>query len=356
MTRAERTEDAALETLFVPFRTGALEWSAPAAFLHARFGPDLADIGVSALTCEQSFKPDADALLRAGFDVATDIGAEPRRFALVLVLPPRQREQARALLARAARLAGPDGVVVAASANASGARTHEADLARLCGTLESLSKHKCRVFWTVRKTQQGFDDALIAEWLALDAPRPILEGRFVSRPGVFAWDRIDPASELLISQLSATRSGTAADLGAGFGYLSAALLEKCPGIAALDLYEADARALDLAKRNLSPYAARVAIDYRWYDVASGLPKRYDVIVTNPPFHTAGGSDDPGLGRRFITTAAAALNPGGRLFLVANRHLPYENVLNAAFGSVRIAIQKHGFKIIEATRSLAGVRR
>ena len=68
---------------------------------------------------------------------------------------------------------------------------------------------------------------------------------------------------------------------------------------------------------------RIAIEYHWHDVTAGLPETYDVIVTNPPFHTANGADNPGLGRRFIAAAAQALNPGGRLCLVANRHLPYE---------------------------------
>ena len=38
------------------------------------------------------------------------------------------------------------------------------------------------------------DAVLLDDWIALDAPRVIADGRFVSRPGVFAWDRIDAAS------------------------------------------------------------------------------------------------------------------------------------------------------------------
>ena len=88
------------------------------------------------------------------------------------------------------------------------------------------------------------DQALIAKWAALDAPRPILDGRFSSRPGVFAWDRIDPASALLAEHLPADLAGKGADLGAGYGYLSAEILSRCAKVSALDLYEAEARALD----------------------------------------------------------------------------------------------------------------
>ncbi len=345
----DEVEAAALAALFTPFRQGALAWPDRVAFLRARLGAALTEMPRAQLVCEQSFKPDADALLSAGFAVSAQISASPGAFPLVLVLPPRQREESRALLARAMQLAGPAGIVVAAAPNTAGARSHEADLQRLCGAVATLSKHKCRVFWSTPGSRTHADEALAAEWLALDAPRPILEGRFVSRPGVFAWDRIDAASELLIAELPRALSGTAADLGAGFGYLSRELLARCPGIVALDVYEAEARALDLAKQNLAAVSGPVAIDYHWHDVTAGLSRTYDVIVTNPPFHTSNGADDPGLGRRFIGAAARALNPGGKLFLVANRHLPYEAVLNASFGAVRTAAQRYGFKIIEATR-------
>jgi 16S rRNA (guanine1207-N2)-methyltransferase len=197
------------------------------------------------------------------------------------------------------------------------------------------------------------DAALLSAWREGDAPRPILDGRFMSRPGVFAWDRIDAASALLAEHLPTTLAGSAADLGCGIGYLSAELLQRCRGVVSVDLHEAEARALELARRNLAPFADRVSLVFHWHDVTQGLPGRHDVIVSNPAFHAQGSMDRPDIGRAFITAAAAALSPGGRLWMVANRHLPYESVLNARFGTVRIVAQSQGFKIIEAIK--AGAR-
>ncbi|HJY39074.1 MAG TPA: methyltransferase, partial [Steroidobacteraceae bacterium] len=145
-------------------------------------------------------------------------------------------------------------------------------------------------------------------------------------------------------------AGRAADLGAGFGYLGVELLQRCAGVAALDMFEAERRALDLARRNLAAFESRASIRYCWYDVTAGLADRYDTIVCNPPFHTHARADRPDVGRRFIAAAAGALQPGGRLWMVANRHLAYEAALGAGFERVRLVTQQHGYKIVEAVKA------
>jgi 16S rRNA (guanine1207-N2)-methyltransferase len=341
--------DPALETLFLPFAEGRLAWPSQgeaAMFLRARDGWPLRQQTLPGLVCEQSFKPEADALSQAGF--AVNVADAQKTYDVVLILPPRQRDEARALLARAVAMTKPGGRVIASQSNDEGARSTEGDLAKLTGDVESMSKNKCRVFWTASLAR--LDASLVADWQQLDAVRPIADGRFVSRPGIFAWDRIDVASALLAEHLPASLRGRAADLGAGFGYLSAELLTRCPGVTALDVYEAENRALELARVNLKQFEGRATLNYRWHDVSIGLPDEYDVIVTNPPFHAQRGIDRPDIGKRFIAVAADSLRPGGSLWLVANRHLPYEAVLSHSFDSVRTVVQQHGYKIISAVRS------
>ena len=338
----------ALDAVFVPFHQHvlALPASRRALFMRARAGVWQGDFPSVDWTCEQGFKPFADALERSGARVGD--APEGETFPLVVRLPPRQRDEARAAFVRALQRRSDGGIVVAAVANSEGARSAEDDLRRLAGSVQVLSKHKCRVFWT--EPGASVDDVLAAEWLALDAPRAIAGGRYTSRPGLFAWDRIDPASALLAAQWPESLSGCAADLGAGYGFLSCELLRRCDGITAIDAWEAEARALGPARDNLERAAREIrhgaAIDLTWHDVTRGLPRRYDVIVSNPPFHQ-GRADLPDLGRAFIAAAAAALEPHGSFWLVANRHLPYEALLAARFANVHERALGSGFKVYEA---------
>ncbi len=339
--------DPVLDSLLLPLTSGAITTpiKSRTLFLRARPGAGLRCFRPEQLVCEQSFKPEADRLRSAGF---TQDAASGEHFGLVLVLPPRSRDEARILFAQALQRVRSDGAVVACAANNQGARSLSDDLESLAGPLSSLSKHKCRVFWTTTP-HSSLNANLMAEWLGLDAPYPLTDSSMLTRAGVFSAGTIDTASQLLIDVLPRDLKGRAADLGAGCGYLSQALIRRNPGIISVNLYEAEQRALDVARINLAPYTGSINIGFHWHDVCTGLPAHHDVIVMNPPFHQ-GRADTPDLGRAFIVAAARALVPGGQLWLVANRHLPYESVLAEHFAQVTRVCEQDGFKVIAAYRS------
>ncbi len=228
-----------------------------ALWIGARPGLDLPDgLQIEAL---QDFTPWCDALSRAGYRCLPPAAGDGLQASvpvdrqhLVLLSPARQREAARAEAARALAALAEDGLLLASVANDAGARAFEADLRLLCPTLEVHSKHKCRVLIA---RAAGRDVAQMAAWRDLDAARPLRSEGLVSTallgaPGLFAVDRIDAGSALLIEHLPTTLAGAVADLGSGLGVLSAAALERCPGITSLDLFEASARAVALSRYNL----------------------------------------------------------------------------------------------------------
>ena len=89
---------------------------------------------------------------------------------------------------------------------------------------------------------------------------------------------------------------------------------------------------------------RLAEKLRTLEAAGDL----DFVVSNPPFHD-GGAEDRRLGQAFIRKAAELLHKGSVLWCVANRHLPYEAELNAAFKRVRMVADAGGYKLFEAVK-------
>ncbi|MBF0563165.1 MAG: methyltransferase, partial [Alphaproteobacteria bacterium] len=48
---------------------------------------------------------------------------------------------------------------------------------------------------------------------------------------------------------------------------------------------------------------------------------------------------------FIRAAAAGLSKGGRLWLVANQHLPYENIMRESLRHMECLATGSGFKVL-----------
>ena len=72
------------------------------------------------------------------------------------------------------------------------------------------------------------------------------------------------------------------------------------------------------------------------------------MISNPPFHQ-GRAAEPDLGAAFIAAAARILKPAGRLLMVANRQLPYEATLDAAFRHWEKLSEDGAYKVMAAER-------
>lgn len=292
---------------------------------------DLHVLPPSRVEVVQPFRPHHDHFLRAGFACVTDADGA---CAAAIVFLPRAKAQARAMVHDACVRSA--GLVVVDGAKTDGIDSIYKDVRRRVTIQGQLTKAHGRIFWF----DAGADD--FADW---QAPGEQLADGYHTAPGVFSADAIDPASRLLAQTMPGRLGRHVVDLGAGWGYLSAQILKADTTIETLDLVEADHSALTCARRNVIDSRAR----FHWADalewVADGP---VDVVVMNPPFHS-GRATDPTLGRGFIATAARILTSSGTLWMVANRHLPYEVAMNEQFADVREIAGDTRFKVLRAMR-------
>ncbi|MCX7888644.1 MAG: methyltransferase [Rhodobacteraceae bacterium] len=301
--------------------------------INAGGGQDLSALPRDRIRIVQGFRPDHDALAARGFAVAPVVEG---RHAAAVVFVPRARAAARAAVAAAVAAVDRGAPVWVDGARTDGIEALLRELKARADLSPPVAKAhgKCAVF-----ASPGPE--ALADWAAQDGhPAP----GFIAPPGAFSADGIDPASALLAAALPARPGATVADLGAGWGWLAAAILAERPDIAALHLVEADHASLAAARANIADPRAV----FHWADALAWRPPgALDAVVTNPPFH-AGRAADPGIGIAFIRAAAGMLAPHGTLWLVANRHLPYESALAAAFRDVETLPGDGRFKLFRAS--------
>lgn len=342
----QESQSAALDVFIEREARDLIPAGGVVAVYRAVPGNYLSRLGVTAtIHAMQTDKLLADELSRLGCLVNEVPSAASR---LAIVFATKHREEVLHHLALAAENLEEGGMLLVTAANTLGAPSLERRTAELMGGVESFCKHKCRVFHAVKRSDRINRD-LLREWKQGGELRRIEATGYYSCPGLFSWKSIDLGSRLLADSLPEDLSGCGADLGAGYGYLSHMALQRSPGIKTLHLFEAERKALEAAERNLADFKQQCELHFHWADVTAGLGMSgLDFVIMNPPFHVGRGSL-PALGRSFVQVALSALKPGGRLYMVANRHLPYEAEIQVLRAEVELAIQDNGFKRIVARK-------
>ena len=152
-------------------------------------GHDLSDLPKDRTKIVQGFRPDADYWSAMGFEVLREM----ERAALTIVVVPRSKKQARALVAQ---VAAHGGQVVVDGAKSDGVDGLFREVRSRLGDMPSITKAHGRLF-----AFSALPD-VFADW-AHDGPEKGPHG-FFTRPGIFSEDGVDRGSVLLAEALRQT--------------------------------------------------------------------------------------------------------------------------------------------------------
>jgi 16S rRNA (guanine1207-N2)-methyltransferase len=333
-------DDGAIKTLLLPFEAGDVQTGGETArwlFLNAAVPTIDSPFAQSQITSVQGMRAQFLGLRNSGWN--TSATRPEGSFDACLLLISRHRGENRSLLNQALISVKQGGTIVFAGSKNDGIASVAKEVGALFELGGNISKNHAKVFWFQNDRNARFE---IANHVLVD-------DRFETAPGMFSPEHIDPGSAFLMDQLPKDIKGRVADFCSGWGYLAVETILSCPAVKSIALFEAHHASLEAAKSNLARLAPDMPATFHWQDLigekASG---DFDTIIMNPPFHQ-GRAADPNIGNAIIRNAHNALHRGGKLYLVANRALPYEATLTASFYKSGEIARNNYYKVLWATK-------
>ena len=230
--------------------------------------------------------------------------------------------------------------------NDEGIRSGGAMLETLCGGIETLStRGHGRVLAARRPADWSRLRSSLSAWRRMSRVAVAGSERdWATYPGVFAADRVDDGTRLLLGSLP-TFAATAKvlDYGCGSGLIAAEAQAREPSLR-LEMLDADTVSLAAARENVP--GGQAILGAALVDTGKTV---YDAIVSNPPLHS-GFAESHVLLERLIAAAPGHLKPGGLLQIVVQRRIPLESLLAQHFATAETVAEDGRFRVWAARRN------
>lgn len=188
-------------------------------------------------------------------------------------------------------------------------------------------------------TEPGIAPGTWQEFTATLGDRPF---RIASLPGIFSSDSLDAGTAFLLRHLDVRPGERVLDIGCGWSALG--LAAASGGAGAVDLIDSSLPAVAAARRNIAAAGLDNARAFPSDALGALGDERYDLIVTNPPFHAGKGVSYDAAGA-FIADARDHLTARGRFLLVANAFIRYERAMREQFEAVEVVAEDRKYHVL-----------
>lgn len=251
----------------------------------------------------------------------------------VILLWPKAKPLAQAMIELIANSQSECWVV---GANDAGGKSIGKALPALTDSAEKTdSARHCSLWYLQLKAASGFN------WLRHGKSFNHGGQSYLTLPGVFNHGSLDAGTAVLLEHVPAPRHGRLLDLGCGSGVIGLSMKQEQP---ALKVTLADIDAFAVRSAQLNSTRMNAAADILSSDGLNQIDGRFDFIFTNPPFHH-GKETNYSFARNLFSAARQHLTSDGQIWLVANRHLPYEDWAREYFRDAQVMVQASGFKLL-----------
>ena len=285
--------------------------------------------------------PHANSKLRCyfGHELPHQDPIKPEKYDTVIVYFPKAKPLAPYLFNLAASHLVPNGQLLVVGENKGGIKSLVKLLPEYFTTGMKLDNARhCLLFGS---NLEGSAPAMkLSDWVSqYQLTTPQGEISICNLVGVFSEKRLDLGTELLLSHLP-TLSGRVLDFGCGAGVITAALLKAQPS---LSLECVDINAMALASCELTLAANGMTAKVYPSDGLAQTTGKFNGIISNPPFHD-GLASTTSIAQNFVTDSAKQLQHNGIWQIVANRHLPYSDIIAAEFGQLKVVADNNKYKL------------
>jgi 16S rRNA (guanine1207-N2)-methyltransferase len=172
---------------------------------------------------------------------------------------------------------------------------------------------------------------------------PVKKFIFKSKSGVFAEERVDNGSDLLVRSMKVRHDDIILDAGCGYGLIGIVAASLATNGRAI-LIDSDTRAITLARKNILLNATKNASAIISNLISSIPPDEFSLVLSNPPQHISRAA-----ARRFWSNIFMATKKGSFGYIVVQKQLPYESLLAEVFSHVSIVSSSPTHKVLKLSK-------